>query len=108
MAAACSLAIVRRNTDATLRKTPSGEPHASARIRLVPADPWRHHGLWADGRADSRLAGTLRARGGGGRASGLRISADPGRLDLLGGVDLGRVHGGALEKHQAVDRGAAG
>src|ERR1700759_4797100 len=104
MAAACSLAIVRRNTDATLRKTPSGEPHASARIRLVPADPWRHHGLWADGGADSRLAGTLRARGGGGRESRLRISADSGRLHLLGSLDLGRVHGGALGEYQAADR----
>src|ERR1700743_1954530 len=34
---ATSQPIVRRSVDATLRKTPSGETHASARIRLVPA-----------------------------------------------------------------------
>src|SRR6201994_1079555 len=100
-------AIVRRDADARLTAETSGDMHASARIRLVPADPWRHHGLWADGGADSGLAGTLRARGCGGRAGRLRISPDPGRLDLLGGVDFGRVHGGALEDHQAADRSTA-
>ena len=31
-------------------------------------------------------------------AGRLRISPDPGRLDLLGGLDLRRLHGGALAK----------
>ena len=42
------------------------------------------------------------------RKGGLRISVDPGRLDLLGGLDLRRLHGGALFHHQAADRGTSG
>ena len=40
-------------------------------------------------------------------AGRLRISADPGRLDLLGGLDFGCVHGGAVVDDQAADRRAA-
>src|ERR1043166_5471586 len=82
----------------------SGEAHASAGIWLVSADPWRHHGLWTGGGADCGFAGTLRARGEGGGEGGFRISPDPGRLDLLGGLDPRRLHGGALDNHQAADR----
>ena len=42
------------------------------------------------------VAGIMRARGAGGGAGGLRISPDPGGLDLLGGLDIRRVHGGAF------------
>ena len=49
------------------------------------------------------IAGTLRARGARRpRSGGLRISADPGRLDLLGGLDLRRLHGGALVERSSL------
>src|SRR6185437_13738583 len=89
------------------RPARSGEPHASARIWLVFADPWRHHGLWAGRGADRGLAGTLRAGGGRGRKGRLRISPDPGRGDLLGSLDFRRLHGGAVEQDQAADRSKA-
>jgi len=49
----------------------------------------------------------MRPRGAGGGAGRLRVSSDPGWLGVLGSLDHGRVHGGALLSHQAADRGAA-
>ena len=61
----------------------------------------------ADRGANSGLSRTVRPRGAGGGRGRLRVSADPGRLGVLGGMDHGRVHGGALVAHQAADCGAA-
>ncbi len=49
----------------------------------------------------------MRPRGAGRGGGGFRISADPGRLGLLGSVDHRRLHGGAILEDQAADRGAA-
>src|SRR3981189_3821083 len=73
---------------------------ASARIWLVPAHAWRHHGLWRDGSPGGGCPRFVRPRRAGRGESGLRIFADSGGLDLLGGMDHGRVHGGAIPKDQ--------
>ena len=49
----------------------------------------------------------MRPRGAGGGKGRLRISADPGRLGVLGGLDHRRLHGGAFVDDQAADRGTA-
>src|SRR5450755_2732441 len=60
--------------------------HASARIWLVSADAWRHHGLWRDGGPGGGIAGTVRPGGAGRGGGGIRISLDPGGFDMLGGM----------------------
>ena len=70
-----------------------------------------HGDTTAYGLAEAQIAGSpelCERVVAGRREGGLRISADPGRLDLLGSLDLRRVHGGAFGHHQAADRGAAG
>src|SRR5687767_11842125 len=92
--------VIGERSDDVLRTAMPGNDEeetrtAPAGIWLVPADAWRHDGLRHFAGAGAWLAGVVRPRRYGGGGGGLRVSADPRRHRVLGGMDHRRVHGGA-------------